>query len=167
MPVHCKQPNEALVLSRTPGRLRVQLPGGSGKSLEWLQQKLSELHGISSVRLSPLTGNLLVQFDARVLREESILTVLQRQSEPEQNGVREQTGPDFSTAPLIRVGVRGLLGHACVDALWFGAGFLGKRLGLPLAGLGPLHLLLDVFVWVGAMASAGGSSPTSTITSRA
>src|SRR5581483_9429692 len=57
---------------------------------------------------------------------------------------------------LLRVGVRGLLGHAVVDSLWFGAGFLGSALGLPLAGLGPLHVLMDIAVWT--MAFAGEQS---------
>ena len=58
----------------------------------------------------------------------------------------------------MRVGVRGLLGHAAVDSVWFAAGFLGETLGLPLAGLGPLHVLMDIAVWGMALASGTGRS---------
>jgi hypothetical protein len=43
-----------------------------------------------------------------------------------------------------------------VDSLWFGAGFLGSAFGLPLAGLGPLHVLMDIAVWGMALGSANG-----------
>jgi hypothetical protein len=66
----------------------------------------------------------------------------------------EGRGP--STSPLIRVGVRGVLGHAAVDSLWFAAGFLGEAIGLPLGGLGPLHVLTDIAVWGIALGSEGG-----------
>ena len=54
--------------------------------------------------------------------------------------------------------VRGLLGHGAVDSVWFAAGFLGESLGLPLAGLGPLHVLMDIAVWGMALASGTGPS---------
>jgi hypothetical protein len=76
--------------------------------------------------------------------------------------LRAAQRPDRDDGPAtslwLRVGVRGLLGHALVDSLWFTAGFLGKALGLPLAGLGPLHVLMDVAVWGAALGSASGGS---------
>jgi hypothetical protein len=140
------------VLSQTPGRLRLHLPDWDGGQAERIEARLRDVRGVEAAHANPLTGNVLVLFDPRAARSEEILAALCRR--PERNREERGSGRRLSARSLLRVGVRGLLGHAVVDALWFGAGFLGQSLGLPLAGLGPLHLLMDVAVWGAALASA-------------
>jgi hypothetical protein len=135
------------VLSLTPGRLRVHLPGWHGERADRIEARLRAVPGVRAVQANPLTGNVLVRFDPAAAVP-TILAALPRQPEP---------GPDnglSSVSSFVRFGVRGLLGHAAVDALWFGAGSLGQSLGVPLAGaLGSLHILLDVVVWGLALTS--------------
>jgi hypothetical protein len=54
--------------------------------------------------------------------------------------------------------LHGLLGHALVDVVFYTAAF-AEPFGLPLAGLGVLHLGCDVVVWTAALAPLlrGGS----------
>jgi hypothetical protein len=144
------------ILSQTPGRLRVHLPGWHGGQPDRIETRVRQLPGVDAARANPLTGNVLIRFDPRVTGPQPLLEALRPQPGPD--GAGGELGRGFSATPFLRVGVRGLLGHAAVDALWFGAGFLGRSVGLPLAGLGPLHLLMDVVVWGAALASAGGAS---------
>jgi hypothetical protein len=113
------------------------------------------LPGVQAVRANPLTGNVLVRFDPGAVGAPAILAALQQNAKPDSNGPVADPCHGLSASTLVRSGVRGLVGHAAVDALWFGAGFLGQRIGLPLAGLGPLHLLLDVVVWGAAFSGYG------------
>lgn len=137
------------ILSLVPGRMRVHLPGGTGGERQRLDILLRRLPGVESVQANPRTGNVLIHFDPRLTDAQRLLPALPR-----------GPGPGHSRwgSALARVGVRGLIGHAVVDTLWFGAGFLGQSVGLPLAGLGPLHLLLDALVWGAALAS-GAEGP--------
>jgi hypothetical protein len=133
------------VLSHIPGRLRVHLPAWRGEQPDRIEGRLREVPGVQSVRANPLTRNVLIQFDRHAAGAESILAALR----PGGGIAEANCSRPLPAAPwLVRVGMRGVLGHAVVDALWFGAGFLGRSAGLPLAGaLGPLHVLLDVAVW--------------------
>jgi copper chaperone CopZ len=141
------------VLSETPGRVRVHLPGWQGEPPNRIEARLRRMPGVKKIQANPLTGNVLVHFDPRATGTEAILAALPRRPEPGSQG-----GLWAAPSGLLRVGVRGVLGHAAVDALWFGAGFFGQSAGLPLAGLGPLHVLMDVVVWGWVLASAGGAS---------
>jgi hypothetical protein len=140
------------VLSQTPGRLRVHLPDWTGGPDE-IENRLPPMPGVEAVHANPLTGNVLVRFSPGRTEVKCVLAALRQLPGPP----AEERGP--SASPWLRVGIRGLLGHAAVDSLWFGAGFLGQSFGLPLAGLGPLHVLLDAAVWGAALASAGEIAP--------
>jgi copper chaperone CopZ len=142
------------VLSLLPGRVRLHLPGWAGGDGERIEDRLRRVNGVESVQANPRTGNALIRFDRRAADENALLLELQEawysiaRSEDAAVPPSSHLTP-FSTA--IRVGVRGLLGHAVVDSVWFGAGFLGKALGLALAALGPLHVLMDIAVWMIAL----------------
>jgi hypothetical protein len=129
----------------------------SREAYQAIETVLCRVDGVQRVQANPLTGNVLVRFDPRIAGMSEILAALRQQLKSRPRSSSEVPGRSPSST-LFRVGVRGVLGHALVDSLWFGAGFLGQRLGLPLAGLGPLHVLLDVVVWGAALASAKGAS---------
>jgi hypothetical protein len=112
-----------------------------------VEAQLRQLPGVKDAQANPLTGNVLIHFEDRADLAEAVLAALRQWSEPASVGARADSGRVPPVSPLLRVGVRGLLGHAVVDSLWFAAGFLGKSLGLPLAGLGPLHVATDLAVW--------------------
>jgi len=139
------------VLSSLPGRLRVHRPDWGGERPGQVEARVRQVHGVEAVGANPLTGNILVRFDPRAVGPAAILDAVQpgAVAPPE----REEAPV---ASPLCGMALRGILGHACVDALWFGAGYLGRNFGLPLAGLGPLHLLLDLLVWGAAVASVTG-----------
>ena len=149
------------VLSRAPGRLRAHLPGWDGAGADHLAVRLSQVPGVLRVEASSLTGNVLLRFDPRTLAEEVLLASLgsaQPEARPNRppshsRGADRQRGlePGRGRA-LLQAGLRGLLGHAAVDALFYTVVF-AEPFGLPLAGLGLLHLGLDVFVWGAALAS--------------
>jgi hypothetical protein len=143
------------VLSLVPGRVRLRLPGWTAGDAEPIEARLSRVAGVEDVQANPLTGNVLVRFECRSTSAETLLAKLQEAWDElfaADDSARNGRGP--STSSLVRVGVRGLLGHAAVDSLWFAAGFLGEAVGLPLAGLGPLHVLLDIAVLGAALGSA-------------
>ncbi len=145
-----KQPQ---VLSQTPGRMRVHLPGFCDEQADWLEARLREIPGVEDVQANPVTRNVLIRFDRRTTCTEAIMATLPRLLEPAPRGAMTDTGPRFSSS-LLRASVRGFLGHAVADAVWFGAGFLGRRSGLPLlVWLGPLHVLVDVVIWGSVLAS--------------
>jgi hypothetical protein len=171
------------VLSLIPGRVRLHLSGWTGDDRERIENRLRRVNGVEDVQANPLTRNALIRFDRRTTDEKTLLVELQEAwggllaaqrpvsapgSEAPARNDRSQTaeGRGPSASPLIRVGVRGLLGHAAVDSLWFAGGFLGEAIGLPLAGLGPLHVLLDIAVWVIALRSGNVSRQMDTTTER-
>ncbi len=144
------------ILSLVPGRVRLHLPGWKGEDREALENHLRRIRGVESVQANPRTGNVLIHFDRRVGDETALLSELREVWTSFSE--REAVAAPHSSLPtphssILRVGIRGLLGHAVVDSLWFGAGFLGQSLGLPLAGLGPLHVLMDIAVWTMALQS--------------
>jgi hypothetical protein len=142
-----REPQQPRVLSHVPGRLRLHVPGWHGERAAELETGIRQLAGVAAVQANALTGNVLIYFDARATDASTLIAAL--------TPLARTQCPEPAAAPLLRAGLRGLLGHAVVDSLWFGAGFLGKSAGLPLAGLGPLHVLLDLCVWGAALASAG------------
>lgn len=148
------------VLSAIPGRVRVHLPGWKGNDRERLESQLLRVEGVESVQPNPRTENVLIHFDRRMTEENRLLRELDEiwGSLAHSERVASRTGPLHLHTTAIRVGVRGLLGHAVVDSIWFGAGFLGKFIGLPLAWLGPLHVLMDIAVWTFALRTANQSS---------
>jgi hypothetical protein len=144
------------VLSLIPGRIRVHLLDWTGDDGERIEHRLGRLRGVESVEVNPLTGNALIRFDRQTTDEKALLMELDQTRE----GLAAEQRREAVTSPLLRIGARGLLGHAVVDSFWFAAGFLGEALGLPLAALGPLHLLTDLAVWTVALGSSG---PTASV----
>jgi copper chaperone CopZ len=145
------------LLSCLPGRLRVHLPHWPDGQAGLIEARLRQVPGVQEAKANPLTGNVLVHFDSRSVGAAVVLAALRPWSEPKSDSEGENTGRETPLTPLLRVGVRGLLGHAVVDTFWFGAGFLGKTVGLPLAWLGPLHVLMDMAVW--GLALRSGTAP--------
>jgi hypothetical protein len=151
------------VLSLVPGRMRLHLPGWAAAEACQIETGLCRVKGVKSVQANPLTGNVLIQFDRSTTDEQRLLAGLQKAlaerpgarplKSAARDGMRPVAGQGVSRSSLLRVGVRGVLGHAAVDSLWFTAGFLGESIGLPLAGLGPVHVVMDIAVWGMALAS--------------
>jgi hypothetical protein len=139
------------VLSLIPGRMRVHLSGWTAEDADELETRLCRVKGVERVQASPLTGNVLLRFDRCATEGQELLAEVQAVSD-KFCAARQRSRPGMPL--LLQVGLRGLLGHAVVDSLWFGAGFLGQAVGLPLAGLGPLHLLTDVALWGVTLGSA-------------
>lgn len=153
------------VLSVIPGRLRLHLTGWTNGSAERIEDFLRRINGVKSVQANLLTRNVLVQFDPLVTDADTLLAKLSKAVDELANDEGSVSAnascsdqPANAGRSLLRVGMRGLLGHAVVDSLWFGAGFLGSAMGLPLAGLGPLHFLMDVAVWTMAFTGERGHS---------
>jgi hypothetical protein len=144
------------ILSLVPGRVRVHLPGWTEENWEGIESRLRQINGVETVQANPRTGNALIYFDHRTTTEAKLLREL-RQAWTSFIQSENVAAPRFSLptphSTFLQVGVRGLLGHAAVDSLWFGAGFLGQSIGLPLAGLGPLHVIMDIVVWMMAFQS--------------
>jgi hypothetical protein len=163
------------VLSLTSGRVRLHFPGWTAGEAERIETELGRVRGVASVHANSLTGNVLIHFDRQTTEVNRLLGDLQeawdrlvavpapRSKLPPGNLHRPPEGRGRAAASLLRVGVRGFLGHAVVDSLWFAAGFLGRRFGLPLTGLGPLHVLVDVAVWGFALGSGAGLSRRLTV----
>ena len=143
------------VLSRLPGRLRVHLPGWEGGGRDEIEAGLRGLGGVDSARANPLTGNVLIGFDPRVITEKDLLAALARlvPGRPGARGRNEFGGDGHGGrgSTVLRAGLRGLLGHALVDTLFYTVTF-AEPFGLPLAGLGVLHLGFDVVAWGAALA---------------
>src|SRR5690242_8166611 len=153
------------VLSVIPGRFRLHLADWTNVSAERIEDCLRRINGVKSVQANPLTRNVLVHFDPLVTDADTLMARLSKAVEGLANDETSVSAdescsdqPANAGRSLLRVGVRGLLGHAVVDSLWFGAGFLGSAIGLPLAGLGPLHVLMDVAVWTMAFTGEQGHS---------
>jgi hypothetical protein len=154
-----KQPQ---ILSAIPGRLRVHLPGWNGEQPEQIEAQLLLTPGVDAVKANALTGNVLIHFNPRRTNASALVASLPKPPEPEPDSGIEAVAPSLPALPLVRAGVRGVLGHAVVDAAWFGASFLGRRFGLPLVTwLGPLHVLADLVVWGAAAASVAGAAAPS------
>jgi hypothetical protein len=151
------------VLSLIPGRVRLHLPGSTTDDAQRIEDHLLRIKEVKSAQANPLTRNILIHFDHRTTDADTLLAKLnvvlgelpddKRPASVGWSDTHVQANAGYSP---VRVVVRGLLGHAVVDSLWFGAGFLGSAMGLPLAGLGPLHVLMDLAVWMTALAGEPG-----------
>ncbi len=140
------------VLSQTPSRVRIHLPGVPPERSE---ADLGRVSGVASVQGNALTSNVLIHFDPRAT---SVAAILARAE-----ALTAEVPPAApSDGRLLRAGVRGVLGHALVDSVLYAIVF-AEPFGLPLAGLGALHLGFDVVAWtvafaplLGEMTPAGG-----------
>src|SRR5437763_215648 len=118
---------EPRIVHALPGRMRVHLPGWEGRGQRGLETSLRRMRGISDVRSSPLTRNVLVRFDPDVTDDETILTAVQTlepqvdeaEEEPEAPPVQREKRDSTGRA---RIAVRGMdrdpdLAHAVVERL--------------------------------------------------
>lgn len=158
----CRQREEPRVLSQTTGRLRLHLP-------EPAVAELRKLPGVREVKANPLTGNVLVRFDPETTTAERVLAAVTTGTEARSASqgipsltLRASTAELAGCKPaatrgqaLLRAGLRGLVGHALFDTAWYAVAF-AEPFGLPLAGLGALHLGLDLFIWTAALAPVLG-----------
>lgn len=153
----CGDERQPHVLSAVPGRLRVHLPGWHGEQADRVEAQLRQAPGVEAVQANPLTGNVLVHFNPRVTSAQAVLATagaLDVERQPAGISWSEETPSSASSArrgQWLRAGLRGLLGHALVDTTFYTITF-AEPFGLPLAGLGVLHLGLDVLVWTAALA---------------
>ncbi|CAA9448562.1 MAG: hypothetical protein AVDCRST_MAG02-657 [uncultured Rubrobacteraceae bacterium] len=76
----------------TPGRVRVRLPGWSGRGQRGLEARLRRIRGVLGARANPLTGNVLIRFDPAATDEGSVLASLE-ELRPELGGLPED-GPE-------------------------------------------------------------------------
>lgn len=138
------------VLSLVPGRLRVHLPAWSRNHPSELERRLRSFPGVEDVQASALTGNVLIHFDPslsanRLLSE---LGSLPEGRATQTNGSSSATDGESRTAVVAEAVVKGTLGHAAVDAVFYTATAGGTALGWTwLAPVAAAHLVLDVFVW--------------------
>jgi hypothetical protein len=117
----------------------------------------------------------LIYFDYRTTDEKTLLVKLQQawdalraeyervqapatKASPRDASIHPAESQSSAASSLMRVGVRGLVGHAAVDSLWFAAALIGESFGLPLAGLGMVHVFLDIAVC--GMALCAGLRPS-------
>jgi hypothetical protein len=146
--------------------MRLHLPAWTRSDGERIANRLWRVNGIESIDANPLTGNVLIRFARNTTVEQRLLAALDetgadgvgapREKSSTRDGTRQmEGGQEGSTSTLLRVSVHGLIGHAAVDSLWFAAGYLGKSIGLPLAALGPLHVLMEIVVWGMALTNKG------------
>ncbi|CAA9418582.1 MAG: hypothetical protein AVDCRST_MAG03-2379 [uncultured Rubrobacteraceae bacterium] len=96
----------------TPGRVRVRLPGWSGRGQRGLEARLRRIRGVLGAQANPLTGNVLIRFDPAATDEGAILASVE-ELEPEIRGLPED-GPEPPPAQherRVREG-RGSIGRA-------------------------------------------------------
>jgi hypothetical protein len=97
-----------------PGRVRVHVPEWEGQGKSVLEARLWRVRGVSDVRSSSLTRNVLVRFDLRVIDDASILAALRGLKPDEDEEIEEvleatpaqREGRD--PAGRVRITVRGL-----------------------------------------------------------
>jgi len=99
----------------TPGRVRVRLPGWSGRGQRGLEARLRRVRGVLAARANPLTGNVLIRFDSAATDEASVLASV-GELEPELLRGLPEDGPEpppVLRERRVRGGVReGLVGRA-------------------------------------------------------
>jgi hypothetical protein len=161
-------PEDHRILSVTTGRLRMRLPPGAATEANRprVESELSRRPGVQSAHVNPLTGNALVYFDPRRTTAHALVAAAGGLGPvPPAARVSTEVTRRALRAPsrraLVQAGMRGLLGHALVDAVFYALVF-AEPFGLPLAALGGLHLAFDVVAWTAAlaplMAEAAGTS---------
>ncbi len=87
------------VLHTISGRIRIQLPGWSGRGKQSIETKLRQLPGMYSVQANALTGNVLVTFDPAALDEQTILNAV---SSLDLADLNEQPKKEVSPPPAHR-----------------------------------------------------------------
>lgn len=60
------------VIHSLPGRMRLELGGGAG-DWERVAANIRRIQGVRNVCASPITGNVLITYDAQALRSQSLL----------------------------------------------------------------------------------------------
>ncbi len=102
------------VLHAVPGRLRVHLPGWSGRNGPHIEGRLRQLPGVRRAEANPLTKNVLAVFDAAAVGRDSILAAL-RDAVPSAAAAPEAPPPPPVVAESgegrvrrARIAVRGL-----------------------------------------------------------
>ena len=64
------------VVHSLPGRIRIHVPGWAGQEVDALEQRVSEVPGVTRVRASAHTGNVLVEFDPTAAEREAIVSAV-------------------------------------------------------------------------------------------
>jgi hypothetical protein len=143
------------VLSLIPGRVRLHLSLAGSSAPEQVEARLGRLPGVGSVQLNRLTGNALIHFNPQVTTGPALVAAVRALG---QESFAERPSvplPQSAKAPggnkYLRAGLRGVLGHALVDTVFYAVTF-SQPFGLPLAGLGVLHLGFDLVAWSVALA---------------
>lgn len=67
---------EARLVHATPGRVRVRLPGWSGRGQRAVEARLRRIPGVFSARANPLTGNAVIRFDPIATDDGAILAAV-------------------------------------------------------------------------------------------
>jgi hypothetical protein len=81
-----------MIVSYSPGRIRLRFKElKDSKTAELVSGRLRETPGILSVEVKPLTGSLLIEFDAAALPPEELMAAGKR--ELEQLGVHLELPP--------------------------------------------------------------------------
>jgi hypothetical protein len=139
------------VLSLIPGRVRLHLAGRTAGGVDQIEDWLGRLPGVQSVRVNALTGNVLIHFDPRATTEHALLAACVLEPGPAGGAAAARKAvPAPNGKVVLRAGLHGVLGHVLVDTVFYTVTF-AEPFGLPLAGLGILHLALDVVVWAVAL----------------
>jgi copper chaperone CopZ len=73
LPAASKDPQ---IVHTLPGRVRVHLPGWSGRESRWLEMALGRLPGVQAVQVNPVTRNALVRYDPSATGISRILAAL-------------------------------------------------------------------------------------------
>ncbi|MCL6559693.1 MAG: hypothetical protein K6U74_13040, partial [Firmicutes bacterium] len=68
----------AEVVHRLPGRVRVLVPGLKGDRLKaaGVVQRLGGMTGVHQAQASPLTGRVLVIFNTKLVKEDSLIRII-------------------------------------------------------------------------------------------
>jgi hypothetical protein len=149
------------ILSLLPGRVRIHFADWPRWTCTEVEAHLACVDGVRAVRANALTGNVLIHFDPQRLSIDRLLRVLSAlQTRFHELGPTDGKGsadpPTLSQSsesnPVLRAAVRGALGHAAVDLLFYGATASAYALGWTWVGsLGVFHLILDTVVWSAAL----------------
>ncbi len=87
----------AEVLHALPGRLRIHLPGWTGRGQRHIEKQLRQLAGVRRVEANPVTRNVLVGFDTRSTDADTILGELARA----QRDTAGEVAPDPTPPPAL------------------------------------------------------------------
>src|SRR5262249_39028277 len=104
---------EPRVLHAVAGRVRVHVPGWSGKGKLHLEMELGQIQGVHRIHANPITGNILILFDPTSLNEQAILHTVQTlnlariNDQPIESGEGRPVYP-LDPAPLMQGTARAL-----------------------------------------------------------